>query len=1113
MTKEDLKHDYSFSVLQEQVATEDLFEDKTHEKVAKTLNKLISNTEQGLTIGLEGGWGSGKSTVINLLKGELEKSNENTMFFAFDAWAHDGDPLRKIFLESLISSIDPEEKDKKLNRLRSEVSARKKTVVVKTEKSASKLGKFLSLSALTIPVGAALLTAVKYEKLLWPWQDMAARINFTFLFGILLSFSPLLALALWSKFGEKDAKTDKVKWDFFQSESEENYTQDVTEDGERTSIEFERFFNEILSYVFDSNSDYHYEQVIIVIDNLDRVEPEYAQNIWSTLQTFFQHRTSSLNNDNHQWKNKLWFLIPFDREGIKKIWQGDSALGSVVDADNEVAASFMEKCFQITVEVPPSVMSAWIDYLKQCVNKSFTGWPEKQRLEFIESYIRCMSKLVISPSPRQIHTHINRAGIIGLHWNGTFSAEAICIYSLCRQSITESQLRSALLDDGLPKAFPNTRDINDLKAELAGILFGVDAKKGIQLLLTPQIKTALSDGDGEKLKELAETHKAAFWLAFRSCSHEWMVTDAHTDKYKINTVTAMHEAFETSNSYLAPFIEQIKNVFLLSFDNWKLSEYSYQKPVESLIQLVKYKEAFLRALKSKLQNKIKTVVNNVDNDTFASKELKALGELETLVRKWEHPLTRHYYPKLDFGNWQAWLEQCKSEDVEFESVLPRKETFTDLVGNSHLNQATPNKVTFDVLITTYKKYSSKDVWTNLTSSLITWFNIPNRAVEAESQYSLAISLFSSASEEDVEALKKCVQGAAFWKRAVSSPLATNASLPFLVAIAAPEFRDNQFVSGPVKKFLSEKLSEEQIINGFQLFKSANDLLAIWTLAKEGENLFARQMLNMIEDKTLFLEGARYVDDIQWENETETLNAVEKLCKSGAMKEIESEIRDEPQLYNRTIYLLQNYGDTNANNFVVNLLDGLNREDWLNAFKDNNELLKCVPEKSYTFGKAWADYFKLIVSGELEKIELSVFKFQFGLKEKVLDLKDVHLPAIAAKYFEDRNEDHLSDEEFNEISSSVLPMMKGVAQKDYEMRLTIWIEKNYTSRIDWFLNAELSYTCTALESIVAAVTSKLKTSKGEELALYKQLNEKLKLGLDWDKLIGDVNLETEAKVNE
>tara|TARA_R110000851_G_scaffold29912_1_gene81884 strand:+ start:10265 stop:13606 length:3342 start_codon:yes stop_codon:yes gene_type:complete len=1113
MTKDELKYDYSFNVLHEQVATEDLFEDKTHEKVAYTLSNLIANTDQGLTIGLEGGWGSGKSTVINLLKHRLANTEEKTLFFAFDAWAHDGDPLRKIFLESLISSIDPKERDDKLNQLRNEVSARKKTVVVKTEKSASKLGKLLSLSALPIPVGAALLTAVKYDKLLFPWQNGASSADFTFLFGILFSFFPLLALAIWAKWGDKDVKTGDVKWDVLESESEENYTQDITEDGERTSIEFERFFNEILSYVFDSKSEYAYEQAIIVIDNLDRVDPEYAQNIWSTLQTFFQHRTSSLNSLNHQWKNKLWFLIPFDREGIKNIWQGNLASSGASSDNSQVAASFMEKCFQITVEVPPPVMSAWIDYFKKCVKHSFTGWPEKQKLEYIESYTQCMSKLDISPTPRQIHTHINRAGVIALHWHGTFSAEAICIYSLSRQSMTESIFRAALLVDGIPNSFPNIQAVNKLKTELAGILFGVDANKGMQLLLTPEIKSALTDGDSVKLIELESTHNAAFWLAFRACSNDWMVTDSHIDEYKLNTITAIHEAFSDSKKKVVSFVRKIQAAFLSSFDNWKLDEFSYEVALKSLYNMTDKKEELLSELGKKTKRRINRVVNSIDKNEFRSSELCQLAELEIFLKDLKAPISRTHYTKLDLASWQNWLEQCKKESARFSSVAPQKSAFEQLIISSHFNQNTLNKTYINMLEETYTIFPDNRLWKNLASSIISWLNLNGREINAEVVFKLAIKVLSSASTEEKKAIKACVSEAPFWQRSAHADISTNPSLPFLVAISDHDFRDNQYVGTNVKSFFDEEFDEEMIAYAFDQFKTADELTSIWKLATDDRNEFARDIIRKIDNNDIFSLGAKWVDEIPWASDEETSTMVQKLCKSGAVKNIQSHVEEDPQVYSRTIYLLKEFGDEQAKGFVESLLQKLNREQWFEAINKYNELLHCIPENNPYFGKAWVDYFKSIVSGEIDEPEIKELKKLITLREKVLDLDDVQLPDITTKYFADNEKDTLSEEAFIEISPMILPKMKKVPQKDYELKLSYWIEKDYLSRVEWFLNADISKENTPLEVIIASVISKLKTTEGEEFSAYKQLNEKLSLGIDLDELLESTSLETEVPLDE
>jgi predicted KAP-like P-loop ATPase len=61
--------------------------------------ELIRSGEAGgKMIGVEGGWGAGKTTVINLLRGEL--SDDKLVRIAiFDAWAHEGDPLRRTYLD------------------------------------------------------------------------------------------------------------------------------------------------------------------------------------------------------------------------------------------------------------------------------------------------------------------------------------------------------------------------------------------------------------------------------------------------------------------------------------------------------------------------------------------------------------------------------------------------------------------------------------------------------------------------------------------------------------------------------------------------------------------------------------------------------------------------------------------------------------------------------------------------------------------------------------------------------------------------------------------------------------------------------------------------------
>lgn len=78
-------------LIDDQPSPRDDFHGGAHDRVATALVNIIGSGTGGRAIGLEGSWGSGKSSVIAMAKEKLAHSDQTSdtkhVVFVFDAWA------------------------------------------------------------------------------------------------------------------------------------------------------------------------------------------------------------------------------------------------------------------------------------------------------------------------------------------------------------------------------------------------------------------------------------------------------------------------------------------------------------------------------------------------------------------------------------------------------------------------------------------------------------------------------------------------------------------------------------------------------------------------------------------------------------------------------------------------------------------------------------------------------------------------------------------------------------------------------------------------------------------------------------------------------------------
>ena len=216
-------------LLSDQPSSKDLF-GGSHGLVAVAIAEIVRTETGGKGIGIEGGWGSGKSTVVNLVCEHL-RADRTVTPITFDAWVHQGDHLRRAFLETLIRKlvacrwVDEPAWKKKLEQL----SRRVRTSERRTTPTLTTLAKVLALSVTLVPFGSVLFTiGARPETFSWLYL----------LLGFALALGPVgVMLVGWLR-----ADRHQDIWALLVNKHVTTEQLTVTEDPEPTSIEFRELF-------------------------------------------------------------------------------------------------------------------------------------------------------------------------------------------------------------------------------------------------------------------------------------------------------------------------------------------------------------------------------------------------------------------------------------------------------------------------------------------------------------------------------------------------------------------------------------------------------------------------------------------------------------------------------------------------------------------------------------------------------------------------------------------------------------------------------------------------------------------------------------------------------
>ena len=343
--------DSTGKILSQAPCYSDLFEGGAHNKLADVIAREIQEDSNCTIIGIDGGWGSGKSNLVGLVENKLTNELKTEFpcqyfFFTYDAWGHQNDLPRRSILEELTSFVVSDdspilEDDKWKTKLENLLARKRKTT--------TKVVPRLNFTIVTIALMVALTPVIASINSIIP------RTIWRLIFSGLL-YGSAIVFVVTKQIKSMKKNNQVINFTSFFEELFLLYQDKIKEDEKLETIsEQEPSTKQFKEWMTDMDRDLKEssKNLVIVIDNMDRLPKLKVQELWSAIHSFFSE-TKYTN---------VKVIVPFDRSHIRNAFHSENIKNE--DADIAVYGDdFINKTFYIVYHVAPPILSGWKSYFE-----------------------------------------------------------------------------------------------------------------------------------------------------------------------------------------------------------------------------------------------------------------------------------------------------------------------------------------------------------------------------------------------------------------------------------------------------------------------------------------------------------------------------------------------------------------------------------------------------------------------------------------------------------------------------------------------------------------------------------------------------------------------------
>lgn len=360
----------------------DSFAGKGHFTVAKAISNVILNDSSQHIIGVEGSLGAGKSTVIEMVRETIEVHNCHMVTF-------DADRYHSNLKSALIKTIETE-----LSTMVGSNSTSKRKLTQAVEVALGKRLQYtkdtnshISLLAISFMFSLG-VSAFQIKPAITYFLSELSRINsdksvgevsssigasdsLAGIVSILLTLSPVIAYGIL-----KLLKSDVSLGDLVKRNSKDTISETIDITRDVGAMELKEAFDTFTALIPEN------ETLILVIDNIDRVTPDIARELWSDIEIL-----ASFGNP------KFRVLLPYSEEHLAKALDIE---------DLNAGKEYISKRIPIPFTAPPIVSTGWRDQFEIYWNETL---PDMTGCEGVKELIDVWRSKI---TPRYLKSLINR---------------------------------------------------------------------------------------------------------------------------------------------------------------------------------------------------------------------------------------------------------------------------------------------------------------------------------------------------------------------------------------------------------------------------------------------------------------------------------------------------------------------------------------------------------------------------------------------------------------------------------------------------------------------------------------------------------------------------------